>query len=202
MSGSPHSTNPDNKPGLIDNRRRRDDRAYEAITELEVRQMADELLRESIETMGRGEYPFYSPSWLRQLAARDAELPSEDDAHASESEYIVLACMRLLAQTPMKRESCSAIRLSIKGMEIEEIAVRLRTSPEQAGDWLKAGLARLAAKAVGLDEMLNEREALQAAWYEDTHRYACHDERHCKLGQEACRETCLCTRRWWLMYED
>ena len=200
MSGNPHSTKPNNQPSIICSRQQQDDRYYEPLTELE--QMADQLLRESIEALGRGEYPFYSRSWLRQLAAHDAELPTGDDARLAEPDYMAPACMRLLAQTPMKRQWRSAIRLSIKGMEIGEIAARLNTSPRQASDWIKAGLARLAAKAVDLDEMLNEREAISTAWYEDTHRYCPHRERHCKPGQEACRPSGLCTRRWYLMYEE
>ncbi len=199
MSGTPHSTESDNEPSLTSNHQHRDDRYYQPLTQLELEQMADQLLRESIEALGRGEYPFYSPSWLRQLAAQDAELPSGDNVNP---DYTAPACMRLLAQTPMKRESRSAIRLSIKGREIGEIAARLNTSPRQASDWIKAGLARLAAKAVDLDEMFNEREAISTAWYEDTHRYCAHHERHCKPGQEACRSSGLCTRRWYLMYEE
>ncbi len=188
----------DNQTGLEEIR-------YDELSGIELEQAADELLRESIEALGRGEYPFYSSPWMRQLAARESLLPAADEPHYVESDYLPQACLRLLAQTEMPREMRSVIRLSINGFTSDEIAEHLKMdSTEEADELIRAGLARLAAAAVDLDETLNEREAIRAAWREDTHRYGARCERHCKPGQEACRTTRghVCPYRWYLMYED
>ncbi len=192
-------------PKRTDNQTESEERRYEELSEMDPGEAADILLAESIEALGRGEYPFYSPPWMRQLAARESLLPAADEPHDVEPEYLPQACLRLLAQTEMPREMRSAIRLSINGFTNNEMAEHLKMdSREEADDLIRAGLARLAAAALDLDEMLNEREAIRAAWREDTHRYGAHCERHCKPGQEACRTTPghVCPYRWYLMYED
>ncbi len=188
-----------------DNRTESEERQYEGLSEIELEQAADKLLRESVEALGHGDYPFRSASWLRQLAARENPLPAADEPHYAEPDYLPQACLRLLAQTEMPREMRSAIRLSINGFTSSEIVEHLNIdSTEEADGLIRAGLARLAVAAVDLDEMLNEREAIRAAWREDSHRYGPHCERHCKPGQEACRTTPghVCPYRWYLMYED
>ena len=182
-------------------RRSSEPRCYELRSEVELEQAADELLRQSLADMGRGEYPFYSDSWLRQLAAHEAETPEGTEEGIPDPDYLPAACLRLLAQTPMKREYRSALRLWISGMTVREVAPLLQVSPAQVSRWLRAGLAQLALAAVDLDGLLNRREAIRAAWREDTHRYYPRRERHCKPGQEACRQTGLCTRRYYLRFE-
>jgi len=176
---------------------------YLHLSEQELEEAADELLRESVAALGRGEYPFYTESWLRQLQQREADAPPADEAdHSVEKERLPQLCLRLLAQTAMKRQWRAAIRLSIRGMTVREIARRLDTSPAGVSRWIKAGLAQLAAAAVDLDELHNQREAIRAAWREDSQRYAPRRERHCKPGQEACRNSGLCARRWYLLFEQ
>jgi len=176
---------------------------YLSLSERELEDAADELLRESVAALGRGEYPFYTESWLRQLQQREVDAPPADEAeHSAQKEQLPQLCLRLLAQTPMKRQWRAAIRLSIKGMTVKEIANRLDTSPAGASRWIKAGLARLAAAAVDLDELYNQREAIRAVWQEETRRYAPRKERHCKPGHEACRNSGVCPYRWYLFFEQ
>lgn len=176
---------------------------YIHLSEPELEEAADELLRESVAALGRGEYPFYTESWLRQLQQREADAPPADELdHGAEKEQLPQLCLRLLAQTPMKRQWRAAIRLSIKGMTVREIAGRLDTSPTGVSRWITAGLARLAATAVDLDELYNQREAIRAAWQEETRRYALRKERHCRPGQETCRNSGLCVYRWYLLFEQ
>ncbi len=176
---------------------------YLYLSKQELEEVADELLRESVAALGRGEYPFYSEAWLRQLQQREADAPTAGEAdHTIEEKPLPQLCLRLLAQTPMKHQWRAAIRLSIKGMTVREIARRLDTSPAGVSRWLKAGLARLAAAAVNLDELYNQREAIRAVWQEETRRYAPRKERHCRPGQEACRTSGLCPYRWYLLFEQ
>ncbi len=176
---------------------------YLHLSERELEDAADELLRESVAALGRGEYPFYTESWLRQLKQREVDAPPADEAeHSAQKEQLPELCLRLLAQTPMKRQWRAAIRLSIKGMTVKEIANRLDTSPAGASRWINRGLARLTAAAMNLDELYNQREAIWAVWQEETHRYAPRKERHCKPGQEACRHSGLCVYRWYLLFEQ
>jgi len=176
---------------------------YLHLSEQELEEAADELLRESVAALGRGEYPFYTESWLRQLQQREADAPAADEAeHSAEQEQLPQLCLRLLAQTPMKHQWRAAIRLSIKGMTVREIAGQLDSSPTGVSRWIKAGLARLAAAAMNLDELYNQREAIRAVWQEETRRYALRKERHCKPGHEACRTSGLCVHRWYLLFEQ
>ena len=185
---------------------------YLHLSERELEEAADELLRESVAALGRGEYPFYTESWLRQLQQREADAPPANEAdHGTggrtgvppvDEEQLPQLCLRLLAQTSMKRQWRAAIRLSIKGMTVREIASRLDSSPTGVSHWIKAGLARLAAAAMNLDEMYNQREAIWAVWQEETRRYALRRERHCKPGHEQCRNSGLCAYRWYLLFEQ
>ena len=176
---------------------------YLHLSERELEEAADELLRESVAALGRGEYPFYTESWLHQLQQREADAPPAHEAdHSAEKEQLPQLCLRLLAQAPMKRQWRAAIRLSIKGMTVREIASRLDTSPTGVSRWIKAGLARLAATAMNLDELYNQREAIWAVWQEETRRYALRRERHCKPGQEQCHNSGLCAYRWYLLFEQ
>ncbi len=156
---------------------------YLHLSERELEEAADELLRESVAALGRSEYPFYTEAWLRQLQQREADAPAADEAdHSAEEGQLPQLCLRLLAQTAMKRQWRAAIRLSIKGMTVREIARRLDTSPAGVSRWIKIGIARLAATAVDLDELYNQREAIWAVWQKETRRYALRKERHCKPG--------------------
>ena len=176
---------------------------YLHLSEREMEDAADELLRESVAALGRGEYPFYTESWLRQLQQREADAPPAHEAdHSAEKEQLPQLCLRLLAQAPMKRQWRAAIRLSINGMTVREIASQLDTSPTGVSRWINAGLARLAATAMNLDELYNQREAIWAVWQAETRRYALRRERHCKPGQEACRDSGLCSYRWYLLFEQ
>ena len=176
---------------------------YLHLSEREMEEAADELLRESVAALGRGEYPFYTESWLRQLEQREADAPRADEAeHSTEKEQLPQLCLRLLAQAPMKRQWRAAIRLSIKGMTVREIADRLDSSPTAVSRWIKAGLGRLAAAVMNLDELYNQREAIRAVWQEETRRYALRRERHCKPGHEQCRNSGLCAYRWYLLFEQ
>ena len=176
---------------------------YLHLSERELEEAADELLRESVAALGRDEYPFYTESWPRQLQQREADAAPADKAeHSAAEEQLPQLCLRLLAQAPMKRQWRAAIRLSIKGMTVREIARRLDTSPPGVSRWIKAGLARLAATAMNLDELYNQREAIWAVWQEETRRYALRKERHCKPGHEACSNSGLCVYRWYVLLEQ
>ena len=165
-------------------------------------ELADRLLRESVERMGHGEYPFYTPAWIRHLSQADANLPmAATDQPQPPLSSLTKACLRLLAQTPMRREYRQALRLRMKDLTFKEIGEKLGVSLSQARRWVKRGIGILAAAAVDPDELLSQDEAIRAAYYQDSRRYAYHSERHCKPGQEACRNTGFCTRRWYLMYD-
>ena len=165
-------------------------------------ELADRLLAASVAQMGRGEYPFYTPAWIRHLSQADANLPlAEIDQPRLPLNSLTKACLRLLAQTPMRREYRQALRLRMKDLTFQQIGEQLGVSLSQAQRWVKRAIGLLAAAAVDPDDLLSQDEAIRAAYYEDSRRYAYHPERHCKSGQEACRSTGLCTRRWYLMYD-
>ncbi len=167
----------------------------------ELAKEADELLRQSKERMGQGDYPFYTEAWIRHLSQADADLPLPEDRGGLDLHSFKEACLRLVAQTPMSRQYRQALRLRMKDLTFQEIGEQMGVSLSQARRWVNRATGLLAAAVVDPDDLLNQDEAIQAAYYEDTHRYGYRGERHCKPGHEACQKTGICTRRWYLMYE-
>ncbi len=168
----------------------------------ELAKEADELLRQSKERMGQGDYPFYTEAWIRHLSQADADLPLPEDRGGLGLRSFKEACLRLVAQTPMRRRYRQALRLRMKDLTFQEIGEQMGVSLSQARRWVNRATGLLAAAVVDPDGLLNQHEAIQAAYYQDTHRYGYRGERHCKPGHEACQKTGICIRRWYLMYQS
>ncbi len=172
------------------------------LSESELEELADELLRESCEKDGPDEeYPIISGHWLRYLCQRDVNLPVDEVSHPECALDGREAVERLLAATPMLPRYERALRLRLEGLTYREMGKRLGVSLDTARHWTITATARLAEAAVGLDYLLTEEEMIRQVFYEESNRYSYHPPRHCKPGQEACRKTGKCTRRWYLMYE-
>lgn len=165
------------------------------MTELELEQAADHLLRDSIQALGRGDYPWYSQAWLRELTERAAIWPPD---FPEAPEFLPTVCLRLLAQTPMPPEARAALRLSIHGHTIRELAAQLNISPSTAWRRVRQATALLAAAATDLDELYTPKEAIRLVHHEETSRHKPTRERHCKPRHEACRKTGTCPFRWYL----
>ena len=165
------------------------------MTELELEEMADILLRDSIQALGRGDYPWYSEAWVNQLSERDTMWPP---AFAEAPDFLPSVCLRLLAQTGMSKEARAALRLSIHGYTVREIAKQLSISPSTAWRRVREATALLVAAVTGLDELYTRREAIRLTYHEEVARRKPARERHCKPGHEACQKTGLCPFRWYL----
>lgn len=173
------------------------------LSELEREQLADELLRESIEVMGRDqEYPFYSSMWLRCLCEADASLPAAKAACQEDQPDLMAACERLLDHTPMPRQHRRAFRLRLRGLIYRDIGQRLQVSLDTARRWVIKAKARLAAAAVGLDELLTESELVRAVFHAESRRHGYELPRHCAPGKERCRKTGKCAARWYLAVDQ
>lgn len=165
------------------------------MTKIELEQAADHLLRDSIQSLGREDYPWYSEAWLRELSQRAHIWPPDfPDA----PEFLPTVCLRLLAQTPMGPEPRAALRLSIHGHTIRDIAAQLNISPPTAWRRVRQATSLLAAAATDLDELYTAKEAIRLVHHEETSRHKPTRERHCKPGHEACTRTHTCPFRWYL----
>lgn len=168
------------------------------MTELELEAAADTLLRDSIQALGRGDYPWSSEAWLNQLSQKESIWPPDfPDA----PEFLPPVCLRLLAQTPMPNEARAALRLSIHGHTVRDIAEQLTISPATAWRRVRQAISLLAAAATDIDEFYTPAEAIHIVYHEETSRRKPTRQRHCKPGHEACRKTGLCPFRWYLIYE-
>ncbi len=75
------------------------------------------------------------------------------------------------------------------GLPIAKIRLMLRAASDKLQRWR-------ARHPEGL-----EREQILSVYAEDVNRFGYEDEHHCRPGEEECRRTGVCTRRWYLFYE-
>ena len=163
--------------------------------ELDLEAAADELLRDSVQSLGRGDYPWYSDRWLRQLSERPDFWPAD---YPVDPTYLPAVCLRLLAQTPMRPACRAALRLSIHGHTVRAIASELAVSPSTAWRQIRQATALLAAAATTLDNLYTPREAIHLTYTQQSRRRRPERKRHCRPGHEACKRTHTCPFRWYL----
>ena len=162
-------------------------------------EFADELLRRSVEEVGRDEeYPFYSLSWLRSLCQADANRSLVETGQAKDSLDWMEACERLLSGTPMPRRYRQAFQLRLQGLLYRQIGQRLGVSLDTARRWVIKAKARLAAAAVDLDQLRTESELIREVFDAESRRRGYVPSRHCRPGRERCAKTGTCAYRWYL----
>ncbi len=166
------------------------------ITEADIETLADDLLRDSIDAIGRGDYPFYSDCWLRQLQARDRIHPileSPDDPGIHDPQALVY---RLLRRTSLSVHQRRIIQQTSAGLRPHQVAHRLHRSESYVRSHLATAICELARVAAG-DGWLSKSEQIRQVREDDEHRMPpdklCPDR-----CLQPCKRTGKCPFRWYL----
>ena len=158
---------------------------------------ANALLVESIEARGRGEYPFYSTSYMRRLADSDVAVVREEPSADPQLPRIPAKVIwRLARRARLSSTEMDLLRLVVGGAELSEAASALRLSRARARSVFTAITRKLAEQFAASQAVCHDDIAQARRETEHPCRYR--PEQHCMTGQEACRSTGLCTRRWYL----
>jgi DNA-binding CsgD family transcriptional regulator len=159
---------------------------------------ATRLLLESLPRLGRGEYPFYTDNYLRRMAERDRRTGNESQVAqpADPPRPGSVVVWQLARRARLNITEMDVVALTIEGKEPREIAHLLGLSSGRVRNILHRAIAlmRACAEAVAWDM----DQQIAAVRVEEESRRPPRRETHCKPGQEACRKTGLCTRRWYL----
>ena len=161
---------------------------------------ADALLMMSVREMGYGDHPFHTVRWEVRTAAREGatgeayELePDTYERHRWADVTRVLG-----ARLGLSAEDRAIVSCLTRGLRPREVQERLNLPP-QTVRYLLRRLAR-AARRYGLtpDDFRPQQSDVEQAFREQMTITVYRGERHCPEGQEACRRSGKCTRRWYL----
>lgn len=169
-----------------------------ADTEREERleQEATAMLVRSIHSMGRGEYPFYSASYLRRMSRRETQMVTENAVMHTPPLPPVSLVWQLARRARLNSLETDLVRMVVEGATAGAAADCLGISRRRACRMLRRVIEKLRQQAAAVEETFQQQLAAVMAQEQD--RRAVGQERHCRPGQEACRKTGLCTRRWYL----
>ncbi len=160
-------------------------------------QSATQLLVESLQTMGKGEYPFYSQSYLRRMITADERTLLDDEGSHVDAELPAAKIVwRLARKARLNSLETDVLRLSAAGEAPKDIARVLGITAGRARRLLTAAIEKMREVVSEVEVRVDEQIA--QVLYEEQRRYACQKEKHCKPGQELCRRTGLCPKRWYL----
>jgi len=167
------------------------------LRETHLEAQANQLLFASVTELGRGDHPFYSTGYIRRLGTSDERAASETEAAHPEppplAPVVIYALMRRARLTGIEAD---LVRTVARGLQASRAAQVLGIHPRRAARLLRKAIAKLSQHADQVQATLED----QLAWvqHEEQRRRAAPRETHCKRGQEACRGTGLCVRRWYL----
>lgn len=159
---------------------------------------ATRLLVDSLSRLGRGEYPFYTDNYLRRMAERDRRTGNESQVAQPPEPPRPGSVMiwKLARRARLNMTETDVVALSMEGKRPREIAELLDLSPTRVRSLLQRAISlmRACADTIAIDV----DQQIAAVRLEEEGRRPPHRESHCKPGQEACRRTGVCTRRWYL----
>jgi len=172
---------------------------------------ADRLLARSAARDGRGEYPFYSERWLRRRERWDVYLKIalgmvERPAQEEQAEPRRLTTLMNAADlAPRERQ---VVLLLAEGASERGIANCLGLSRGAVRTILRHLRSKLKAVYLEGEQKARERQRRGRITRRDTRtlfklerdRFIYRPPICCKEGQEACRRTGLCDKRWYLFH--
>lgn len=159
---------------------------------------ATRLLVDSLKTLGRGEYPFYSQSYLRRMNAADVGSSCEDEAqHPEPALRPFKAVWRVARKARLNSIEMDVLRVVAGGADAAGAARLLGIAPARARSLLNRAVEKMRAHAASASETLDEQVAQVMREEQARRGHGC--ERHCRPGREACRRTGICSRRWYLL---
>ncbi len=168
----------------------------------DLEQEADRLLVRSALAHGRGPYPFYAEPYLLRRIRRDNIMASTQEpliCRTRPAEPPLLG--RLMAAAPLTCQERGAIEQLCSGERRAAIARRLGVTRARVTQLLRSACAKMrAAREAGRTRPTRRltRRDIVRCFDEDEHRFVYRLPVCCQEGYEACRQTGLCDRRWYL----
>jgi hypothetical protein len=156
---------------------------------------ATRLLAESIREVGRGDYPFFSATYLREMAQKDAGVSAAgSEASAPPAPQRSLTTVwRLARKARLSSLENDLLRLVMDGTELVAAAEILAITRRRAIRLLRTAVERI--EGCARQAQLSVGEQVAQVYHEEVTRRGYSPERHCRPGREACRRTGVCTFR-------
>ena len=171
----------------------------EAAREMLLEEMANRLLAR-VAVGPQESYPYYSERALRRAVRRDGNHPVLEAEALPPATGSLQFALRLLTRSHVPPRKRLAFRMLARGYTYRQTARRLEMSTLQVRRWIEEVCQELREESCGPDQEPRRSQDLREVMRADMGRHAYGPERHCRPGQEACRRTGLCSRRWYLHY--
>lgn len=165
--------------------------------EAALEKQANRLLAESLQSLGRGEYPFFSQSHMRRRNVIDEQgLVADEAIHPHEPIPSVKIVWRLARKARLSSIETDVLRLLSVGEANADIARLLSISTTRVRRIAERAIAKMTEYSAQIELDLSDQIA--CVLHDEQSRRAPQRERHCKPGQELCRRTGICPRRWYV----
>ena len=162
---------------------------------------ADDLLKSSLKSLGRGPHPFYTEHWLREVRRREERSGAETTAPgARRSPHPAALLPLVIARTPLRPHEKQVLYLASQGLNLSQIAGRLARPPTTIRRWFGKGLAAVRSHWEEILCLSRADALVRETYREQLNATVHHEERHCAPGREECRHDGLCKQRWYLYY--
>ena len=149
------------------------------------------------------EYPCCRDYRLAELSAhgrRIVSAPAPDRQAGEDRRRLIL---RAVGWLPLSRRQRLAFRLTARGLPRAQVAALLGVTPAYISNLNHQTSRRLRrALAAERDHLLPSLYALRETYRREVNRRGYTPEKHCRRGQEECRRTGVCPRRWYLYFVE
>ncbi len=149
------------------------------------------------------DYPCCRDYRMAELAAHGRRIVAAPDPARQVGEDRRRLVLRLLSRLDLTRRQRLAFRLTSRGLPREQVAALLGVTPRTVANlnWQTCRRLRRALRRRG-DHLLPPMFALRETYRQEVNRRGYTPEKHCRLGQEECRLTGVCPRRWYLYFTE
>ena len=170
------------------------------LAQARLEQAANELLAADL-AGSPGEYCYHSEG-VMQRRRTVRVVPAPDPARPEDADPY-RALLGLVGGVPLGTRRRMILRLTARGYTRAQIAARLGLSGSQVTA-LKHSARRRLAGVTGeeRDGLLPPALALRETYRAEVARRGYVAEKHCPPGEEACRRTGQCDRRWYLYFRE
>ena len=171
------------------------------VVERALERLADALLMQSLREDGRGEYPFYSLRWEKRSAFRDEALRGNHELSPAQPQRDLSKLVPILSRRlDLSVRERTVLTWLAQGYSPRQVDAMLGLDAGRTAGVIRSVRRVAAARELTADECLLRPDDIDAVFREECARTDYHDERHCPAGQEACRRTGKCARRWYLRF--
>ncbi len=179
----------------------RDRRETFAEREARLEAEADRLLAKAGRGANSEEYPYHRANWWRKKWRKlGGEISDWMPERGSGTQAQGRQLDKLVRITRLSAGEAAVLELRRAGRSQTEIGRVLGVSTSAVGNSLRRAIEKLRERAQE-PMRLTESEQIAEVYWEEVHRAVYRPPTCCPPGQEACRKTGLCDRRWYLFVD-